>query len=111
MSKQFSTSEDVICYNAPTLVLVCTKKDPQWDHVNLLDSVLTTQNMFLKAYELGLGTCYMGFLELLNSKPQVLKKIGVPDNYQMMVPFIIGHPKAKQGKGKRKKPEIKEWLK
>jgi nitroreductase len=111
LAKQFSTEADVVCYNAPVLILVCTEKNKQWENVNLLDSVLAAQNMFLKAYELGLGTCYMGFVNLLNSKPDVLKKIGVPDNYQMTVPFILGHPKTKQGAGKRNKPEIKEWIK
>jgi nitroreductase len=67
--------------------------------------------MFLKAYELGLGTCYMGFVSLLKSKPDVLKKIGVPDNYEMMVPLILGHPKTKQEAGKRKKPNILKWIK
>ena len=73
--------------------------------------MLAAQNMFLKAYELGLGTCYMGFVNLLNAKPEVLKKIGVPENLQMMVPFILGHPKTPQGKGKRNKPEITKWIK
>ncbi len=111
MVKQFSTKEDIICYNVPVLILVCTEKDAQWSQVNLLDSVLATQNMFLKAYELGLGTCYMGFIALLNSKPEVLKKIGIPQNYDMTVPFILGHPKTKQGAGKRKKPNVLKWIK
>jgi len=111
ISAQFSTDKDIICYNAPMLVLVCTEKDPQWSHIDLLDSVLAAQNMFLKAYELGLGTCYMGFVASLNSKPDVLRKIGVPENCEMTVPFIIGYPKAKQGKGKRKKPNIMKWAK
>jgi nitroreductase len=111
MTKQFSTDEDVICYNAPMLVLVCTEKNPQLGHVNLLDSVLAVQNMFLKAYDLGLGTCYMGFVQFLNSKPDVLHKLGVPENCEMTAPFIIGHPKAKQGKGKRQKPTIIKWVK
>jgi len=110
-ANQFSTSADVICYNAPVLIFVCTEKDKQFENLNLLDSVLATQNMFLKAYELGLGTCYMGFVNLLNTKPEVLTKIGVPENYQMMVPFILGHPKTAQGMGKRNKPEIKQWIK
>lgn len=109
--ERFSTDADIICYNAPMLVLVCTEKDPQWSHVNLLDSVLAVQNMFLKAYELGLGTCYMGFVELINRKPEVLQKLGVPENCEISVPFIIGHPKAKQGNGKRGKPNIIKWAK
>ncbi|MCW3983012.1 MAG: nitroreductase family protein [Candidatus Bathyarchaeota archaeon] len=111
LAAQFSTGKDVICYNAPVLVLVCTEKDPQWSNVNLLDCVLAAQNMFLKAYELGLGTCYMGFVNLLNNKPDVLRKLGVPQNCEMMVPFIIGHPKTPQGKGKRQKPNIIKWVK
>jgi hypothetical protein len=67
--------------------------------------------MFLKAYELGLGTCYMGFVNFLNNKPEVLKKVGVPENNKMMVPFIIGHPKTKQGTGKRNKLAVTKWIK
>lgn len=111
MAKQFSTKEDIVCYNVPVLVLVCAEKDDQWSHTNLLDAVLASQNMFLKAYELGLGTCYMGFVAFLRTKPDVLKKVGVPENYEMLVPFILGHPKTKQGAGKRKKPNILKWVK
>jgi len=111
LAERFCTEADIICYNAPSLVLVCTEKDPQWANVNLLDSVLATQNMFLKAYELGLGTCYMGFVQLLNSNPEALRKMGVPENCELTVPFIVGHPKAKQGKGQRQKPNVLKWLK
>ncbi len=111
LASQFSTDADIVCYNAPVLILLCTEKDEQWDNVNLLDCVLATQNMFLKAYELGLGTCYMGFINFLNNKPEALKKAGVPENCKMMVPFILGHPKTVQGKGKRNKPVIQKWIK
>jgi nitroreductase len=111
LAKQFATEADIVCYKAPVLILVCTEKDPQWENVNLLDSVCAAQNMFLKAYEMGLGTCYMGFVNFLNNKPDVLKKIGVPENCSMMVPFILGHPKTKQGAGKRNKPNVLKWIK
>jgi len=111
LAKQYSTEADVICYNAPVLILICTEKDQTWANMNLLDSVLAAENMFLKAYELGLGTCYMGFVSLLKSKPDVLKKIGIPENCEMMVPLILGNPKTKQAAGKRKKPNILKWIK
>jgi nitroreductase len=110
IANQFATDADIICYSAPVLILICTENDPQWDNVNLLDSVLAAQNMFLKAFELGLGTCYMGFVNFLNNNPEALKKIGVPDNYKMMVPLILGHPKTKQGTGKRSKPAVLKWI-
>ena len=74
LAETYKTKEDIICYNAPVLIIICAEKDPQWEHMNLVDCALAAQNMFLKAYELGLGTCYMGFVSLLNSKPEILRK-------------------------------------
>lgn len=111
MAKEFETSRDNICYEAPMLVLICTEKDPRWEHVNTLDSVLAAENIFLKAYELGLGTCYMGYVAFLKSKPEVLNKIGIPENYVLQAPFIIGYPKAGFAKGKRSNPKIIKWIK
>jgi nitroreductase len=111
MATHFQTEEDVICYNAPVLILICTEKNKEeyLNALNLFDSVLAAQNMFLKAYELGLGTCYMGFVMLLSSKPDVLKKVGVPEGCELTVPLIMGHPKTKQGSGKRNKPNVPKW--
>jgi nitroreductase len=111
LAERFSTPEDIICYNAPMLVLICTQKDPQWANVDFIDCVLAAENMFLKAHELGLGSCYMGFISQLNNKPEVLTKIGVPENMSLMVPLVLGHPKTVQGKDKRNNPEIIKWLK
>ncbi len=111
LAKDFLTEEDVICYNAPVLILICTEDDAQWDRVNMQDSILAAQNIFLKAYELGLGTCYMGFVQLLRYKPNVLKRVGVPDGYSLAVPFILGHPKGAPRTGKREKPKILKWIK
>ena len=105
-ASRFSTEQDIICYDAPVLLLICSEKNKQFENLNLLDCVLAAQNMFLKAYELGLGTCYMGFVSYLNKETETLKKVGVPDNYQLMVPLILGHPKITQGKGNRNKPDI-----
>lgn len=111
LAERYKTKEDIICYNAPVLILVCAEKDPQWNTMNRVDCALAAQNMFLKAYELRLGTCYMGFVSLLNSKPDILRKIGVPENCELMVPFILGHPETKRGTSKRKKPNILKWIK
>jgi nitroreductase len=104
MAEAMGGKDDVICYGAPALIFVCAESDKTWGQVSLLDSVLAAQNMFLKAYELGLGTCYMGFIGFL--KPGVLSKAGVPAGHELMVPFIIGHPKARQGAGRRSKPKM-----
>ena len=112
MTERFATDKDVICYEAPVLILVCAEESeiPILERVRLLDCVLAAQNMFLKAYELGLGTCYMGYIDAFLTQPDILKKLGVPDGYQLMVPFVLGYPKNKQGAGARKKPIILNWF-
>ncbi len=108
------TEADTVCYGAPVLILICVEKNQQFTSQQLADfylpdCVLAAQNIFLKAYELGLGTCYMGLVYLLKNKPDVLRKIGVPENCEMMVPLILVHPKNKLVAGRRDKPNILKW--
>jgi nitroreductase len=94
------------------LILICTEVDKNFGNLNLRDSVLAAQNMFLKAHELGLGTCYMGWIDLLNqNRPEILKKAGIPDGYEMQVSLILGYPKNKPGSGKRNKANVLKWVK
>jgi nitroreductase len=112
IGKRFETKEDIICYNAPALILICTENDQNFNHIYLRDSILAAQNMFLKAHELGLGTCYMGWIDAAISRhPEILEKTGVPKGYTVQLALIIGYPKTKTGPGKRNKPTILNWIK
>lgn len=111
MSDKMQTEADVICYNAPVLIFICAEKDGVHGDLDMTDSVLAAQNMFLKAHELGLGACYMGFIAFLSRKPEILEKAGVPGGYELKVPLALGHPKEKPGPGNRNEPEIIEWIK
>lgn len=112
IANRFETDDDIICYNAPALILICTKIDQTFSQINLRDSVLAAQNIFLKAHELGLGTCYMGWIDLMNqNRPEVLRKVGLPDGYEMQVALILGYPKNKSGSGKRNQANILKWIK
>jgi nitroreductase len=112
IAKRFETVEDIICYNAPVLIFICSEVDSTFGQINLRDSVLAAQNMFLKAHELGLGGCYMGWIDLLyQTHPEILKKAVIPEGYQMQVPLILGYPKSKSASGKRNKPNIIKWIK
>jgi hypothetical protein len=61
--------------------------------------------MFLKAHELGLGTCYMAWIDAaISHHPEILEKTRVPKGYTVQLALIIGYPKTKMGPGKRNKP-------
>jgi len=112
IADRFETDKDIICYNAPVLIFICTEVDENFGHINLRDSVLAAQNMFLKAHEIGLGACYMGWIELLHqTHPEILKKSIIPVGYEIQVPLILGYPKTKPGSGKRNKPNVLKWIK
>jgi nitroreductase len=107
----FATDKDIICYDAPVLIFICTESDVNFSHLNLLDSVLASQNVFLKACELGLGACYMGWIDVLwQSNPELLKKKVIPEGYELQVPLILGYPKGKVGAGKRNKANVLKWI-
>ena len=111
-AKRFETDQDIICYKAPVLILICTEADVNLSKLYLEDCVLAAQNMFLKAHELGLGTCYIGWIDVLNRvNPEAMKKAGVPEGYEMKVPLILGYPKGEQELGERNPPVILKWIK
>lgn len=63
-SEAASKSErDMIFYGAPLLIFISVKKSPNplWRVVNFLDCGLAAQNMFLFAFQEGLGSCFIGY--------------------------------------------------
>jgi len=60
--------------------------------VNLLDCCLAAQNMFLTAYQAGLGSCFIGFAAFLNQDPKLLAEIGIPEDHELVAPLIFGYP-------------------
>ncbi|MBU4341545.1 MAG: nitroreductase [Candidatus Altiarchaeota archaeon] len=93
IKERFRSEEDAIFYGVPLLILVCVeKKEPSWRDVNLLDCGLAAENMFLAAYQEGLGSCFIGFGNFLNQDPNLLAEVGVPKDHELMAPLIFGYP-------------------
>lgn len=81
-------------YDAPVLIVCCA--DPRvyqkkhvdgWDDANVLRAVrdlsIAAEHMVLRAEELGLGTCYIGWIK----KDEIKNTLDFPDHYQ--VPYLI----------------------
>lgn len=99
---------DIIFFNAPVLVFIITK-----DHLFYNESCsCCAQNMMLAAHSLDLGSCWIGFASVLGMRKEILKKIGVPDNYHIAAALIFGHPKEKSKKPSIRKVEsdIINWI-
>lgn len=78
-------------YHAPALVLVLAKSsDAQADE----DCCLAAQTLMLAARERDLGTCWIGFARPWLNLPETKAELGIPLEYQVVAPIVLGHPKA-----------------
>ncbi len=81
-------------YQAPVLIVCCAnpsvyqkKHVKGWDDENVLrairDLAIASEHMVLRAEELGLGTCYVGWIK----KEEIKQTLGIPEHYK--VPYVI----------------------
>jgi len=101
---------DTIFYGAPLLVIICVEKDEEWHTIRSIDCGLASQNMMLKAYDLGLGSCFIGFGNYLNEDADTKQSIGVPEGHQILSCMIFGHP-GEEPEAKERELKLINWIK
>ena len=105
----FKSDKDVVFYGAPLIILISVAKKEEWRTVNLLDCGLAAQNMFLAAYQAGLGSCFIGFAAFLNQDPKALAEIGIPEDHELMAPLIFGYPNETP-EPKSREVKVLKWI-
>ena len=88
--ERMKLKEDVIFHGAPLLILILADMKRDW---SVIDCSLAAQNMMLRAYDLGLGSCFIGFAALLKDDRETLRDLGVTDSQMVFCPLIFGYPK------------------
>lgn len=101
-----SNTDFNIFYNASTLVIIYAK--PEGLHAEG-DCCLAAQNLMLTAHDQGLGTCWIGFAVSLLNQPEIKAELGVPKEYTVVAPIIVGYPQGAIPQLLRKEPEILAW--
>lgn len=89
IAERAKVMDDAIFYGAPLLIVIVAEKN-DWAAI---DCSLAAQNMMLRAYDLGLGSCFMGFMTLLKDDRETLRSLGVKDGQELYCPLIFGYPK------------------
>lgn len=80
-----------VLHEAPAMVLVLAKsRDPQ----AVEDCCLAAENLMLSARDEGLGTCWIGLARPWFNLPATKRELGLPEQYEVVAPIIIGHPKT-----------------
>ncbi|MCJ7444312.1 MAG: nitroreductase family protein [Methanotrichaceae archaeon] len=109
MQETFKSKKGTIFYGAPLLILLCVPRKEEWRTINLLDCGLAAQNMFLVAYQEGMGSCFIGFACFLNQDPKLLIQLGVPEDHEVIAPMIFGYP-AENPRSKPREVKILKWI-
>jgi nitroreductase len=91
--KTFRDPGSNIFYNAPSLVVIYGNSDSYW-YVH--DCSMVALNLYLLAEEEDLGCCWIGEAHNIFADPSVKKELGIPENYQLVAPLILGHPAGKR---------------
>jgi len=89
-------------YNAPCLVLVIGPKNV-WSLD--VDCALTVAYFMFSATSRGLGTCWIALGANIRD-PQILAEMGVPENFRIVAPVIMGYPAGIPQPLERHEPEI-----
>ncbi len=101
-------------YQAPIMIVcmsdprVYVKKVEAWDSDNqtraLRDLSLATSFMILQATELGLGTCFVGWID----KEKIKKVLNIPQDY--IVPYVITVGYADEKPQERVRKDLKSFI-
>lgn len=97
-----------IFHGAPALVLIYSPKTLD-TYVN--DCSMAALNLMLAAWDRGIGSSWIGFARGIGNTPGVKKELGVPEEYQLVAPVILGYPEGSTASVDRKPPQILSWRK
>lgn len=95
-----------IFYDASTLVVICAR--PLGSFVTA-DCWLAAENLMLAACAMGLGTCCIGFAVPVLNRAEVKAELGIPEEFAVVAPIIVGVPREDAPQTPRKAPEIICW--
>ena len=87
--------------DAPVLVCVFLDNSATYNREKDIMAIgACIQNMLLQAYELGLGTCWLG--EIINKKEEVQRYLGTGPDYELMAVITLGYSDEEVTKSCRK---------
>lgn len=97
---------DRLFFNAPAVIVIVSEDRAGFAKVN---GGLAASRMELQANSLGLGACYIGFLErAAQSNSKIKELLGMKDDEEFILSFVLGYPKVKYERTvNRKKADVR----
>jgi nitroreductase len=99
-------AETDIFHGANTLIVICARNDMPFASA---DCWLATENLMLAACDLGFGSCVIGSSIPVLNATQVKRELGIPLEYSVIAPVVIGVPAEETSATSRDAPLILTW--
>lgn len=104
----FTRPDSNIFHGANTLIIICAKPAGQFA---VADCWLAAENLMLAATAMGLGSCVIGSAVAALNIRKVKMELGIPDEYSVFAPVVVGVARGETGATSRKAPLILSWKK
>jgi nitroreductase len=104
--KSFESEKFDLFYGADALLGICAK--PSGPNA-AGDCHLAAQNLMLSAWDKGIGSCVIGLSSLYLNTSEAKRRLGVPDDYSVVVPIALGRCDETPTPSKRRQAEILSW--
>jgi len=90
---------------APIIIVACALPSEAWvrsdgEEYWKVDVAIAMQDLILEAWELGLGTCWIGSFR----EEEVKRILGIPDEVRVVALTPLGYPAEEKGPVTRRKP-------
>ena len=97
-----------VWHGAPTvIVLLVDMRSPGKPFVDL---GITGQNMVLAAHSMGLGTCWVSFIEPLSNIPKWRKRLGIRYPYKLVTSISVGYPRGNPDGMVMRETKATDWF-
>ena len=104
--EHFARQDFDMFHGANTLLIICAK--PLSPFV-VADCWLAAENLMLAACDLGLGRCVIGSAVSVLNIHMVKTELGIPAEYTVIAPIVVGVPIEETAATSRKEPLILAW--
>ena len=96
--------QDVLFYDAPALIVFHSGAG-----ADRADAAIACTYAMLAAEALGLGSCMIGTLGVLDRHPRVARDLGIPEGRKTALGLVIGHSPVVWERGIRRKWASERW--